>query len=312
MPLTPAQLAQLIQSMSFGYLSGQDLTTWADAIQLQTQLNKDPTCLQRGVNTAIAELRADLRTRYNLAVEYGKVAPVTPSAVATVTAGAVTGLSLASSSGGNGFASAPTVAFGGPGTGAAATAQVSASSVTSVTVLAGGCRYNIPPIVSISGGGGTGATAISVLDLCGRVLSITITNGGTGFTSAPSVTITAAPGDFGQGAIAVATVSFGVITGFTITTPGTGYTTAPLVTLSGGLALDLRDLKVVKLTSLMSIRNIFGNFQSLSEKLKGDLAQAQADVYDIRAGEGNLEAYEARKSLASEPRRVLSSFKTLG
>jgi hypothetical protein len=58
---------------------------------------------------------------------------------------------------GSGYTSA-TVSFGGPGTGAAATATVSGGKVTAVTITNGGTGYTTAPTVTISGDG-TGATA---------------------------------------------------------------------------------------------------------------------------------------------------------
>lgn len=60
-------------------------------------------------------------------------------AYATVSAGAVTGVTIVD--GGSGFTQAPTVLFGPPGYGAAGTATVSGGAVTGVTVTSGGSGY---------------------------------------------------------------------------------------------------------------------------------------------------------------------------
>jgi len=60
-------------------------------------------------------------------------------------------------SGGSGYTVA-TVAFGGPGTGATATATVSGGQVTGITITNGGSGYTSAPTVTISGDG-SGATA---------------------------------------------------------------------------------------------------------------------------------------------------------
>lgn len=71
------------------------------------------------------------------------------AATASVTGGAVSGVTV--TSGGSGFFVAPTVLFsGGGGTGATGTAHVSSGHVTSVSVTAGGSGYLGPPVVILS------------------------------------------------------------------------------------------------------------------------------------------------------------------
>ena len=62
-------------------------------------------------------------------------------------------------SGGSGYATAPTILIsGGGGTGATADATVDAGEVTSIVLTSPGTGYTSAPTVNISGGGGTGAT----------------------------------------------------------------------------------------------------------------------------------------------------------
>ncbi len=65
--------------------------------------------------------------------------------------------------GGHNYTSAPTVVFGGPGTGAAATAVISGGKVTAVNITSGGTGYTSAPAISFTGGGalagGAAATA---------------------------------------------------------------------------------------------------------------------------------------------------------
>jgi len=78
------------------------------------------------------------------------------SGTASVSGGAVTGISVAA--GGGGYQVAPTVSIqGGGGTGATATATVSNGAVTGFTVTAAGTGYTTAPTVILSGG----TTAIS-------------------------------------------------------------------------------------------------------------------------------------------------------
>jgi len=81
-----------------------------------------------------------------------EVAPYQPAVPASI--------SVAVTSGGSGYTSAPTVALsGGSGSGAAATATVSGGAVTGVTITSQGTGYTSAPTVAFAGGGGTGAEA---------------------------------------------------------------------------------------------------------------------------------------------------------
>jgi hypothetical protein len=73
--------------------------------------------------------------------------------------------SVTINNGGNGYTSAPTVAFsgGGGGTGAAGTAVIQNGAVVSVTITNPGSGYTAAPTVTFSGGGGVGAAATANL-----------------------------------------------------------------------------------------------------------------------------------------------------
>ena len=178
-----------------------------------------------------------LKTTMNFYVNEGETnMSVTPpaasgaTATATISAGVVT--SIAVTSGGTGYTSAPTISFtgGGGGTGATATATISAGVVTSIAVTSGGTGYTSAPTISFTGGGGTGATATATVSVAGVVNSIAVTSGGIGYTSAPTVSFTGGGG--GTGATATAAVSDGAITGIAVTSGGTGYTSAPTVVIT--------------------------------------------------------------------------------
>ncbi|ULL07773.1 phage tail protein [Pseudomonas putida] len=68
-----------------------------------------------------------------------------------------------------------------------------AGSLDEIQVTSGGSGYASAPTVSITGGGGTGATAVAVLD-GDEVVSINITNPGSGYTGVPSVSFTGGAG----------------------------------------------------------------------------------------------------------------------
>jgi FtsP/CotA-like multicopper oxidase with cupredoxin domain len=72
--------------------------------------------------------------------------------------------SIAITSGGSGYTSAPAVAItGGGGTGATAVATVAGGVVTGIELKTVGSGYTTPPTVAFSGGGGTGATATATV-----------------------------------------------------------------------------------------------------------------------------------------------------
>lgn len=150
--------------------------------------------------------------------------PGTGAAATATVGGGVS--SVAVTANGAGYSTA-TVTFGGPGTGAAADATIT-GGVTAVSVTNGGSAYTSVPAVSFFGGGGVGATATATV-VANVVTAITVTNPGTGYTSAPSASIT---GGGGTGATATA-ASSGIISAINVTSAGTGYTTAPSVTITG-------------------------------------------------------------------------------
>ena len=72
--------------------------------------------------------------------------------------------SIAVTSGGSGYTTAPTVTFtGGAGVGASATAAISGGAVTTVTVVLPGSGFTSAPTIGFTGGGGTGAAATATL-----------------------------------------------------------------------------------------------------------------------------------------------------
>jgi hypothetical protein len=80
---------------------------------------------------------------------------------------------------------------------ARATATITGGAVTGVTITDGGQFYNttLVPSVTFSGGGGTGASATATVSSAGLVTGIAITSNGSGYTSAPTVTIDYSPKD---------------------------------------------------------------------------------------------------------------------
>ncbi|MFO1433053.1 MAG: hypothetical protein U1F76_23600 [Candidatus Competibacteraceae bacterium] len=136
------------------------------------------------------------------------------TATATIATGSVTDITVAD--GGTGY-TAPSVTVADPlcsplGTAtcttATATAIVSGGIITAILVTNGGAGYTASPVISISDSSGTGAVATAAITAAGSVVGIAITNPGSYTTAVPpTISITAAPGDTGTGATAIASVN---------------------------------------------------------------------------------------------------------
>lgn len=117
------------------------------------------------------------------------------------------------------------------------------------------------------------------------VSAMTIVLPGSNYISEPTVVFT---GGGGTGAAATAILLNGVVTGFTITAGGTGYTEAPTVAITGGMGTDAREQLLVKIVSLMAVRNSLGSFENIGEKMFRDFEWADRELKAIRRGENNL------------------------
>ena len=125
------------------------------------------------------------------------------TAVATVTGGVVTAVTITNP--GIGYTTTPTVTItGGGGTGATATATVVGNEINAIAVTTGGTGYT-SPTVTFSGGTGSGAAG-TVSVTAGAVTAVTITNPGSGYTTLPTVTIAG-----GGGTGATATTSYALV-----------------------------------------------------------------------------------------------------
>ena len=97
-------------------------------------------------------------------------------------------------------------------------------TVTSVAVTSGGSGYSSAPAVTISGGGGSGATATATMS-GSSVAGLTITNPGSGYTSNPTLTIAGTGwGGSGSTATGTATISSDVVYGIGFNVSKCSYT----------------------------------------------------------------------------------------
>jgi len=157
----------------------------------------------------------------------------------TVSIGSIGTIALTSA--GNAYTSAPTVTISAPdqvgGTQANAVATILNGNVSTITLLTGGTGYTngANVVVTFSGGGGSGASAIAgITTFATGTLSFAVVSGGSGYTNTANTTISFTGGG-GTGAVAKAIVQGNAITQVIMTNNGTGYTNAAniIVTITG-------------------------------------------------------------------------------
>jgi hypothetical protein len=153
------------------------------------------------------------------------------TATATVTNGAVTGVTLVTP--GSGYTAVPTANLISGAGATASSALLVDGTVTGVQITNSGSGYITAPTVTFSAPGGTGTTATGTanIDGAGRVTSVTITDAGSGYTGNPTVIFSAAPAG-GTTATANGIYSGQSVGAVLIGAPGANYTYAPTVTFS--------------------------------------------------------------------------------
>jgi hypothetical protein len=165
-------------------------------------------------------------------VTAGGIVPATGTA--TVSNGAVTGITLTSLNGnpigGSGYTSNPTISFSTVNGATASVLDYVGTGIFAIGVTNGGTGYTSAPTVNIYGDG-HGATATAVIS-GGAVTSITVTAAGTGYSIYNTYVVLEGGGI--TAANAVGQVTNGVVTSVTILNGGNGYSTAPTVSFNGG------------------------------------------------------------------------------
>ena len=160
-----------IKGLSFGYLTGGDLLQWCTPQYLQKQYEVDSNSLQTGVNQAISEVISSFATRYDLTDELAKIGNIQPTALAVLSSGSLSGITLLVA--GNNYNTAPTISIvGGGGSGAAGEATISNGSINNIFPTTGGTGYTSLPFVSFSGGQANDTRAIFLV----KILSILAMN----------------------------------------------------------------------------------------------------------------------------------------
>lgn len=166
----------------------------------------------------------------SVSISYGGEYRSTPS-VSFQPYGHIESVSL--TSGGSGYTSPPLVGIvGGCGSGASAECTIS-GSVQSISVTDGGSGYTKPPIVELQGGydprTGSRATAHAVVS-GGSVSSIVVDNPGSGYFEPPTVRI----GEYSAAIIRCNADESGSITSAVVVSGGYGYASPPEVIPTGG------------------------------------------------------------------------------
>ncbi len=167
-------------------------------------------------------------------------------------------------SAGSGYASPPTVTFGGGGDGDAVGVAVGPGMVTGVEITDPGNGYLNPPTISFIGGDGADAAATAVVGGSeGSVVDVIITNGGSGYTSDPAVGFTLPP--TGSSATGAAVVERSVTS--VMVTHGGDYRTPPPVTFgSGGGGSGAAGIAVLQRRGNDEFQNLYFARQTLYGK----------------------------------------------
>ena len=139
--------------------------------------------------------------------------------------------------------------------------------------------------------------------------NILLFNGGNNFTTPPSVSVY---GGGGSGASANATISNNQIDGLQVGSSGSLYTSLPKIIFSGGRLADTRDIHLLKILTILTIRNITGSMASVSEKMTSDFTWASKRLIEIRNGQGAISLPSAPIAKISGAYLIKDSFKKLG
>ena len=157
--------------------------------------------------------------------------------------------------------------------------------------------------------GNVQAYGVAILGNANNVSVINVLVLGTNYTTAPTVNIT---GGGGSGATGTAILLNNAVSSVTVTLGGSGYTSAPVISFSGGQLPDTRSNLLVKILSLLAIRNILGNMENISDQMASLFKWADSTLKDIRNGQMNLPLPGVTKCVSSGSFLVCQDFKTLG
>lgn len=154
--------------------------------------------------------------------------------------------------------------------------QVSSSGAITSLAINGAGNYTVLPTLSdvattVLPGGGSGCTVSLIMG----INTIAVVDAGSGYTVSPLVIITDATG---SGAMAVANITAGSVSGITVTNSGSGYISTPTITLTSGVnAAAIAVLKPVgigNITLLNDGGNTYSSVPTVNIQSKGSGAAA--------------------------------------
>jgi hypothetical protein len=143
---------------------------------------------------------------------------------------------------------------------ATAVATITANAVSSITITEAGTGYTSSPTVTFNGGGGSGANAVAgITTFATGTVSVLVTAGGTGYTNASNLTVTIAGGG-GANAAGQGIVSGGIVTQVVMTNVGSGYTNASniTVTIAGGGGTNATAKAIINTEPVVGIQSFSG------------------------------------------------------
>ena len=175
------------------------------------------------------------------------------------------------------------------GTQANAVATITANAVSSVSVVDAGTGYTNAAnlTVTFSGGGGTNAAAVAqLLTFQTGTLQLVVINNGSGYTNAANITLSITGGG-GTGATAVPIISGNVITSVVMTNQGSGYTNSAnvVVTVNGTPGSGAQFKAVVSTDTYNGIASFSGRvWISQGRTVYYSAAGSYSDFTSISAG----------------------------
>jgi hypothetical protein len=143
---------------------------------------------------------------------------------------------------------------------ATAVATITANAVSSITITEAGTGYNASPTITFVGGGGSGANAVAgITTFATGTVSVLVTSGGTGYTNASNLSVTISGGG-GANATAQGIVSGGIVTQVVMTNVGSGYTNASNISVSitGGGGSNATAKAIINLEPNVGIQSFSG------------------------------------------------------
>jgi hypothetical protein len=143
---------------------------------------------------------------------------------------------------------------------ATAVATITANAVSSITITEAGTGYNTSPTVTFVGGGGSGANAVAgITTFATGTVSVLVTSGGTGYTNASNLVVSITGGG-GANATAQGIVSGGTVTQVVMTNVGSGYTNSSNISVSitGGGGSNATAKAIINLDPSVGIQSFSG------------------------------------------------------